>query len=67
MALFCLKGGKNMRTKYNEDIKQKAREAGISLCELAFKAKISESGLFRWLRRPLSEEHKNILLKSLES
>lgn len=53
--------------RYNDDIRNKVQEKGATLCEVAYKVGISETSLFRWLRRPLDEEHKQIILKAIEN
>lgn len=56
-----------LKTKYNDDIRKKAKEAGMSLCELAYNVQISESALFQWLRHPLTDERRQILLRALDN
>lgn len=55
-----------MINRYNEDIRQKISDAGLTLCTAAYKIGVSENTFFRWLRRPLDEQHKQIILKAID-
>lgn len=54
-----------MRELANADIRQAAKEAGVSLWELADEMHISEPTLTRMLRHELSEEVKADLMASI--
>ena len=54
-----------MRKLANEDIRTAAKEAGVSLWELADEMHISEPTLTRMLRHELSEDVKADLMASI--
>lgn len=52
--------------KTNAEIREFARENGITLWQIAVKLGVSEATITRWLRVPLSEEREKLLFEAAQ-
>jgi hypothetical protein len=52
--------------KTNEDIRKLIKQSDFCLWQVADKLEVHENTLFRWLRKELSKEEKERILKAVE-
>lgn len=66
---FNEKGGKKMNiitSKANQEVREALHNKGMKQWELADMLGISEFTLTRWLRKELTEDKKELLLKAID-
>lgn len=52
--------------EFNTDIKERISAAGLTRWQVAYKLNVSAQTLYLWLRVPLSEDHKNRILRAID-
>lgn len=55
-----------VKARRNQDIREKAKKAGVMQWQIAEKLNVSATTICIWLRSELPEEKKNIIMKAID-